>query len=160
MPGTALVKKPSMVVQNFTIREGLSLKLNNVYYNYNDASIRPDAAKDLNALYSVMIKYPDMEVELSAHTDARGTADYNDELSQRRAESAVQYLVNRGIDAQRITAKGYGERRLRNHCGDGVFCSDNGCSYRGLETPERYQEDSKLSAFYVACALSGCNECW
>ena len=66
-----------------------------------------------------------MEVELSAHTDARGTADYNDELSQRRAESAVQYLVNRGINAQRITAKGYGERRLRNHCGDGVFCSED-----------------------------------
>lgn len=117
-----LLSRPS---KNFTLKEGMLFKLNNVYYNYNDASIRPDAAKDLDALFTIMTKYPDIEVELGSHTDARGTSDYNLELSQRRADNAVQYLVNRGIDPQRIVAKGYGETHLRNHCGNGVPCSEN-----------------------------------
>jgi outer membrane protein OmpA-like peptidoglycan-associated protein len=117
-----LLSRPS---KNFTLKEGMLFKLKNVYYNYNDASIRPDAAKDLDALFTIMTKYPDIEVELGSHTDARGTDDYNLELSQRRADNAVQYLVNRGIDPQRIVAKGYGETHLRNHCGNGVPCSEN-----------------------------------
>jgi outer membrane protein OmpA-like peptidoglycan-associated protein len=116
-----LLNRPS---SKFVIKEGASFKLKNVYYNYNDASIRPDAAKDLNALLAMMRKYPDLEVELGSHTDARGTTEYNVDLSQRRADNAVQYLVNRGINARRIVAKGYGESRLRNHCGSGVPCSE------------------------------------
>ena len=112
-------------LRNVTLREGYSFRLNNVYYNYDDATIRPDAARDLNTLYVLMMKYPDMEVELSAHTDARGTPAYNVDLSQRRAESAVQYLVRKGIDSQRIRAVGYGESQLKNHCVSGVFCTDN-----------------------------------
>lgn len=111
--------------QNVTLREGHSFNLNNVYYDYDDATIRPDAARDLDALYVLMMKYPDMEVELSSHTDARGTPAYNLDLSQRRAESAVHYLVRKGIDSQRIRAIGYGESQLKNHCASGVFCSDN-----------------------------------
>ena len=118
-------KITTSVVPDFVLQEGMSLKLNNVYYNFNDGSIRPDAAKDLDALYTVMMKYPDMEIELGSYTDARGTTEFNLNLSQRRAESAVQYLVTRGIDAQRIVAKGYGENHLRNHCSDGVPCSEN-----------------------------------
>ena len=114
-----LLNRPSTQT---VLKEGTSFKLKNVYYNYNDASIRPDAAKDLNALLAMMRQYPELEVELGSHTDARGTPDYNLDLSQRRADNAVQYLVNRGIDARRITAKGYGESRLRNHCGSGVPC--------------------------------------
>ena len=117
-----LLSRPT---QHIAIKQGVSFKLNNVYYNYNDAAIRPDAAKDLDALFIVMTKYPDMEVELSSHTDARGTTDYNLTLSQRRAESAVQYLVKKGIDSQRITAIGYGESQLKNQCVSGVHCSEN-----------------------------------
>ena len=112
-------------LRNITLHEGHSFKLNNVYYDYDNAIIRVDAARDLDALYVLMMKYPDMEVELSAHTDARGTPAYNLDLSQRRAESAVQYLVRKGIDGQRITAIGYGESQLKNHCVSGFFCSDN-----------------------------------
>ena len=108
-----------------TLHEGQSFKLNNVYYNYDDDTIRPDAARDLDVLYLLMKKHPDMEVELSAHTDARGTPAYNLNLSQRRAESAVQYLIRKGIDSQRIKAIGYGESQLKNHCASGVFCTDN-----------------------------------
>ena len=106
-------------LRNVTLREGQSFKLNNVYYDYDDATIRPDAARDLNTLYALMMKYPDMEVELSAHTDARGTPAYNLDLSQRRAESAVRYLVSKGIDNQRVRAIGYGEMQLKNHCASG-----------------------------------------
>ena len=116
-----LLNRPSA---KLVLKEGTSFKLKNVYYNYNDASIRPDAAKDLDALLAMMRQYPDLEVELGSHTDARGTTEYNFDLSQRRADNAVQYLVNRGIDARRIVAKGYGESRLRNHCGSGVSCSE------------------------------------
>ena len=118
-----LLSRPSP--EPIAIKQGASFKLNNVYYNYNDAAIRPDAAKDLDVLFDLMTKYPDMEVELSSHTDARGTPDYNLTLSQRRAESAVQYLVRKGIDNQRITAVGHGESRLKNHCASGVYCSEN-----------------------------------
>ncbi len=112
------------VGKGFTINEGSSFQLKNIYYNFNDATIRPDARKDLEALYIVMTKYPDMEIELASHTDCRGTDTYNNDLSQRRAASAVQYLINKGIDANRIVAKGYGESMLRNKCADGVSCSE------------------------------------
>lgn len=113
------------VGKDFTINEGSSYQLRNIYYNFNDATIRPDARKDLEALYIIMTKFPDMEIELASHTDARGTDYYNNDLSQRRATNAVQYLVNRGIEAHRIVAKGYGETMLRNQCADGVSCAEN-----------------------------------
>jgi outer membrane protein OmpA-like peptidoglycan-associated protein len=113
------------VDKDFTINEGNSFQLRNIYYNFNDATIRPDARKDLEALYVVMTKFPDMEIELASHTDSRGTDFYNNDLSQRRATNAVQYLVNRGIEAHRIVAKGYGESMLRNQCADGAPCSES-----------------------------------
>ena len=113
------------VAKDFTINEGSSFQLKNIYYNFNDATIRPDARKDLEALYVVMTKFPDMEIELASHTDARGNDFYNNDLSQRRAANAVQYLVNKGIDANRIVAKGYGESMRRNRCADGVPCNEN-----------------------------------
>ena len=119
------LKIAAPVSKDFTINEGNSIQLRNIYYNFNDATIRPDARKDLEALFVVMTKFPDLVIELASHTDARGTNVYNDDLSQRRANSAVQYLVNRGIDARRIIAKGYGESMLRNSCADGVPCLES-----------------------------------
>jgi peptidoglycan-associated lipoprotein len=112
------------VAKDFTINEGNSFQLKNIYYNFNDDAIRPDARKDLEALYLVMKKFPDMEIELASHTDCRGTDVYNNDLSQRRAANAVQYLVNKGIASNRIVAKGYGETMLRNKCADGISCGE------------------------------------
>ena len=67
---------------------------------------------------------PTLKIELSSHTDARGDNPYNQALSQRRAESAVDYIKERGIGADRITARGYGETRLVNDCTDGVACTE------------------------------------
>ena len=122
---TLELKIAAPVSKDFTMNEGNSFQLRNIYYNFNDATIRPDARKDLEALFVVMTKFPDMEIELASHTDARGTDFYNNDLSQRRANSAAQYLVNRGIDAKRIVAKGYGESALRNSCTDGVPCLES-----------------------------------
>jgi outer membrane protein OmpA-like peptidoglycan-associated protein len=119
------LKIAAPVAKDFTINEGNSFQLRNIYYNFNDATIRPDARKDLEALYVVMTKFPDMEIELASHTDARGSDTYNNDLSQRRASSAAEYLVNRGIATNRIVARGYGETMLRNRCADGVSCGES-----------------------------------
>jgi len=107
-----------------TIREGTVFQLPNIYYNFNDASIRPDAKIDLDALASFLNTYPDIEIELSSHTDSRGGTRYNKKLSQNRANSAVEYLISRGVDSYRLQAVGHGEEFLRNQCSDGVDCSE------------------------------------
>ena len=112
-----------------TITEGTVIELPNIYYNFNESSIRPDARKDLDALYDFLIKYPDIEVELSSHTDSRGDERYNRRLSQKRAERAVAYLVNKGISKKRLEAKGYGESQLRNNCSNGVSCTETEHQY-------------------------------
>jgi outer membrane protein OmpA-like peptidoglycan-associated protein len=103
---------------------GKIFQLNNVYYNYNDATLRPDAKKDLDPLVSLLKSYPEVEIELASHTDSRGKADFNFQLSQRRAESVVKYLTDRGISRNRLVASGYGESQLKNQCKDGVSCSE------------------------------------
>jgi len=97
--------------------------LDNVLYDYNKWQIRPDAKPSLDSLISILKKYP-IQVELGSYTDSRGKAKYNYRLSQLRAESTVRYVVNHGIDAGRIKAKGYGESHLLNRCSDGVNCSE------------------------------------
>jgi hypothetical protein len=67
---------------------------------------------------------PDIIVELGSHTDSRGSFRYNERLSDRRATSAVEYIIAKGISDKRITAKGYGENKLVNRCSDGVECTD------------------------------------
>jgi hypothetical protein len=66
-----------------------------------------------------------MVIELSSHTDARGNDDYNQQLSQRRAQSAKNWIVSKGIVADRIQAVGYGEQQILNHCANGVDCNDD-----------------------------------
>ena len=106
------------------LAEGKVFELKNVYYNYNDASIRQDASKDLDALVSILNAYPEIEIELSSHTDSRGSTEYNQKLSQNRAISAATYLTQKGINANRIKAIGYGESKLRNKCTDGATCTE------------------------------------
>ena len=64
-------------------------------------------------------------IELSAHSDSKGSDAYNLKLSQQRAESSKKYIISKGINADRIVAKGYGESKLLNNCGNDVKCSDD-----------------------------------
>ena len=102
---------------------GQTFELENIYYDFDKHNIRPDAAVILDELVRTMRDNPTLKIELSSHTDSRGSNAYNEALSQRRAQSAVDYLVSRGIARDRMVAKGYGETRLVNRCADGVACS-------------------------------------
>ena len=131
------------VVDNFTVRRTIKLakkvpdnsgmetvtinepiRLNNIYYDFDDDKILPDAEKDLGFLVELMKKYPDMVIELSSHTDAQGNDAYNERLSQRRAQSAKNWMVSKGIKENRIEAVGYGEEFILNDCFNGIDCSD------------------------------------
>ena len=96
--------------------------LENIYYDFNKFDIRPDAAHELDKLVQLLVDNPEIKIELSSHTDSVDTEEYNMWLSQKRAESAVNYLVKRGIANDRLVAKGYGESRpiARNTNPDGT----------------------------------------
>jgi peptidoglycan-associated lipoprotein len=98
--------------------------LENIYYDFNKYNIRPDAAVELDKLVQLLIDNPEIKIELSSHTDSVDTDEYNIFLSQKRAESAVEYIVKHGIAPDRLVAKGYGESKpiARNSNPDG---SDN-----------------------------------
>jgi peptidoglycan-associated lipoprotein len=107
-----------------TLRINEPIRLENILYDFDKADIRPDAEPDLQSVVDLMKKYPDMKIELSSHTDSRGNDAYNEDLSQRRANSAVAWIVAKGIAQDRIVAKGYGEKQLLNKCSNGVECTE------------------------------------
>lgn len=116
-----------------------AIVLDNIYYDYNKANIRKDARPALEKLVKILKRNP-IVIELSSHTDSRGKSDYNMELSQKRAQSAVDYIVSRGIKTSRITAKGYGESLLVNACADGATCSEE-------EHQKNRRTEFKVTAF-------------
>jgi peptidoglycan-associated lipoprotein len=99
-------------------------EINSIYYDLDKADIRPDAAEELDKIVQFLSDNPQMNLELGAHTDARASTGYNLKLSQRRAESAVKFIIRRGIATDRIKPKGYGESQLINECSDGVECPE------------------------------------
>jgi len=99
------------------------IEIPNIYYDLAKWNIREDAAVELDNVVQFLIDNPSIKIELGSHTDARGSASSNQVLSQKRAQSAVDYIVSKGIDSERITARGYGEEQIKNRCIDGVTCS-------------------------------------
>ena len=83
--------------------------INNIFYDFDKATLRPESEKALDALVVLLNENPNVTIELSSHTDNRGSDQYNERLSQRRAESVVNYLIEHGIAADRLSPKGYGE---------------------------------------------------
>ncbi|MCX6276337.1 MAG: OmpA family protein [Bacteroidetes bacterium] len=98
--------------------------LENIYYDLDKSDIRPDAAAGLDKLVNIMKDNPGISIELSSHTDSRADDKYNMSLSQRRAESAVAYIIAQGVAKERIKAKGYGESKLINRCKNDVKCTE------------------------------------
>jgi len=96
--------------------------LENIYYNFAKHDIRPDAAKELDKLVQLLIDNPEIRIELGSHTDSIDDVEYNNQLSQRRADAAVKYIVQHGIAPDRLVAKGYGELKpiARNTNPDGT----------------------------------------
>ena len=108
-----------------SIKVGKKFVIPNIYYDFDKSYIRSDATPVLDKLASFLKDNPSVKVELGAHTDVRGSDGYNLTLSDKRAESAVKYLVeNCGINKDNITWKGYGESELVNSCVNGIACSE------------------------------------
>ncbi|NER19116.1 OmpA family protein [Spongiivirga citrea] len=103
---------------------GKLIKLNPIYFDNNKSNVRKDAAFELVKIAEALLAYPDLQVEVGAHTDSRGKDKYNLKLSQKRAESIVKFLVKNGVEKSRLTAKGYGETKPINECVNDVPCSE------------------------------------
>lgn len=91
-------------------------ELRDIYYDLDESFIRNDASNSLDELAKLLLKYPNLKIELGSHTDCRNSKNYNLALSQRRALAAINYLVCQNIDRCRLVAKAYGESTLVNHC--------------------------------------------
>ncbi|WP_034042882.1 OmpA family protein [Wocania ichthyoenteri] len=102
----------------------VQVQLDKIYFDFDKSDIREDAAVTLQVLVDLMKKYPSMEVEVSAHTDARGPDQYNLDLSKRRAASTLEYLVSKGINRNRLKSIGYGEMQPLNKCDKEGICED------------------------------------
>ena len=85
--------------------------IDNIFYDFDKATLRPESTEALDRLIALLNENPNVTIELSAHTDQRGSDQYNERLSQRRAESVVNYLIEHGIAQDRLTPVGYGEQR-------------------------------------------------
>ncbi|GAA5220808.1 OmpA family protein [Membranihabitans marinus] len=123
---TVLVKQGGL-----TVWEEVDCKLTEysilpILYDYNSAALTANARKIIDeTILDLMKDKANISVEIASHTDARGNDDYNMDLSQRRAESVVNYLASKGINRNRLIAKGFGETRLKNRCSNGVDCSES-----------------------------------
>jgi peptidoglycan-associated lipoprotein len=118
-----IAKDPANPVQIFELEivldkiyKNQEIVLENIYYDYDKWDIRPDAEPTLNRLADMLKQNPGIRIQLGSHTDCRGNDAYNQELSQRRAQSAVNYLIGKNIDADRLAAIGYGEKQPAADC--------------------------------------------
>ena len=98
------------------IYKGQEVILENIYYDFNESFIREDAKPTLDALVIKLKENPQISIELSSHTDCRGEVEYNQELSQNRAQAAVDYLILKGVNKSKLLAKGYGESNPIDSC--------------------------------------------
>lgn len=114
----------SLTVELDKIEAGKQFVLEGLHYDLNKWDIRSDAAVVLDKLAKILIDNPEVRIEIGSHTDSRASAGFNLNLSQKRSDSVKEYLVSKGIAADRLVAKGYGESELINKCADGVDCPD------------------------------------
>ncbi|MEL6865602.1 MAG: OmpA family protein, partial [Bacteroidota bacterium] len=131
------------------ITTGAIIELDNIYYDFDQSYIRSGAARELDRVADLMRRFPSLLIELNSHTDARGTNQYNEALSQKRAEEAVRYIASQGIDRRRLVAKGYGEQQLRNQCANQVDCSEEAHQYnRRTEIKVLYFDRRDVGVIY------------
>jgi outer membrane protein OmpA-like peptidoglycan-associated protein len=101
------------------------LQLDPIYFDIDKFQIRPDAEVELQKIIAVMKSYPEMRIDVRSHTDSRAGDAYNKILSDKRATSTKDYILEKaGISSDRISGRGYGETQLVNNCSNGVNCSE------------------------------------
>lgn len=102
----------------------VEIVLEGIFYDLDKYDLRPASKVVLDSLVFILRNNPTLVIELASHTDSRAAADYNITLSQKRAQACVNYLIEKGIQRNRLVALGYGESHLVNDCADGVECSE------------------------------------
>ena len=117
-------KEVEVILDAMPTEESGPIELKDIYYDFDKWYIRTESERELGKLLGFMQENGDAIVEIGSHTDARAPFDYNIKLSQRRAQSVVDWLIARGINKSRLKPKGYGETQPRNGCTDGVPCSE------------------------------------
>ena len=95
----------------------------------------------MDKIIAILKKYPKINIELGSHTDCRASAEYNDDLSERRAESSKNYIISKGIDASRLYWKGYGETKLVNKCSCDLKDTNN--------YPEKLHQQNRRTEFVI-----------
>ncbi|AYN67046.1 flagellar motor protein MotB [Euzebyella marina] len=100
------------------------LQLSTIYFDFDKYNIRKDSEIEVEKVIAAMEKYPSLKIQVNSHTDSRGKDSYNLWLSQKRAESTVNYMIKKGIAKERLQSEGYGETKLLNNCDDGVSCTE------------------------------------
>jgi outer membrane protein OmpA-like peptidoglycan-associated protein/tetratricopeptide (TPR) repeat protein len=120
----ALELEPEKVVAELGTDLAKLLDLNPIYFDFDKSFIRADARIELEKVIAYMQEYPSVKIDVRSHTDSRGRDSYNLALSKRRNKSTRQYIVDRGMDKNRLTGDGYGETQHLNLCSNGVKCSE------------------------------------
>ncbi|MDM1406683.1 OmpA family protein [Myroides sp. DF42-4-2] len=100
------------------------LKLSPIHFDFDSATIRPDAQVELRKVVDVLLQHPKIQLDVRSHTDSRGNDEYNMSLSERRAQATMKWMISQGVEESRLTGRGYGESQLINRCSNGVDCSD------------------------------------
>lgn len=118
-----IAKDPNNPTLNFEVEIVLDkifkdreITLDNIYYDFDQSYIRKDAEPTLNELASTLLQNPNIRIQMASHTDCRGKTGYNQKLSQRRAQSAVEFLITKGVNEDRLEAKGYGKNAPAIDC--------------------------------------------
>jgi outer membrane protein OmpA-like peptidoglycan-associated protein/tetratricopeptide (TPR) repeat protein len=106
-----------------SLEQGIDMQFDPVYFGFDKTNLSTEAKSQLDQLVKLMTNDKEATVEISGHTDSRGSKTYNLKLSERRTSSALNYLISKGIDASRITTVNHGELQLVNQCDDGVDCT-------------------------------------
>ena len=109
IPATANYAEVEKTVDLKKVEIGQTIVLRNIFFDFNKSTIRPESANELDRLIKLLTDNPSLKIELGSHTDSKGSDEYNQKLSQSRSQSVVTYLIGKGIAADRLVAKGYGE---------------------------------------------------
>lgn len=121
-PWLSIIEKEKSAVKKTGTSETI---IENILFEFNKSELQEQSKQTLDKVVLAMLSNEQFNIELSAHSDSKGGDSYNLKLSEQRANSAKNYIISKGISASRITAKGYGETKLLNNCGNNVICSDD-----------------------------------
>ena len=106
------------------LRLNKEIEVKDIFYDKGSARLKTKSREELDKLAAFLLNNKSLLIEIGSHTDSRGDAKFNKKLSLKRAQAVVNYLVDKGIPKERMQARGYGESKLRNSCGNGVECSE------------------------------------